>query len=138
MLGITKNTPRLSNSNHPTDGYLRRNAENLISQLVAPSFLQLSTLFFQKNNIEEKELHTFFQEITFNQQEWMPFLRIYTSFLQYQSSFFQEKNRRKKNAFHTSNPQLFLRRKKVKMGSFILIQLVIIQKYFINFFLPCQ
>ncbi len=91
MLGITKNTPRLSNSNHPTDGYLRRNAENLISQLVSSSFLLLYTSFIQKNSLEEQERHTFLQEKPFNQQEWMPFLLLYTSFLQDQGLFFQEK-----------------------------------------------
>ena len=68
MLGITKNTPRLSNSNHPTDGYLRRNAENLISfpttiyfyivQIVNYLFQTLSSISKSFSEVRKTLSHT--------------------------------------------------------------------------------
>ena len=52
MSGIHKNTARLSNSNHPTDGYLQRNIQKLNSSL-------LFLLFYQHHLFSENSFSGF-------------------------------------------------------------------------------
>jgi len=62
MSGIHKNTARLSNSNHPTDGYLQRNTQKLNSSL-------LFLLFYQHHLFSENSFSGFLWFYTITEQE---------------------------------------------------------------------
>ena len=62
MSGIHKNTARLSNSNHPTDGYLQRNIQKLNSSL-------LFLLFYQHHLFSENSFSGFLWFYTITEQK---------------------------------------------------------------------